>query len=43
VRPVPWFGSADLRALTAADALVLFPPGEARRPAGKRYAAMRLE
>jgi molybdopterin molybdotransferase len=43
VRPVPWFGSADLRALTAADALVLFSPGEARRAAGTRYAVMRME
>jgi molybdopterin molybdotransferase len=43
VRAVPWFGSADLRALTAADALVLFPPGETRRAAGTRYAVMRTD
>jgi molybdopterin molybdotransferase len=43
VRPVPWFGSADLRALTTADALVLFPPGEARRSARTRFAVLRLE
>ena len=27
VRPVPWFGSPDLRALTRANALVVFPAG----------------
>jgi molybdopterin molybdotransferase len=43
VRPVSWFGSADLRSLTTADALVLFPPGEARRSAGTRFAVLRLE
>jgi molybdopterin biosynthesis enzyme len=43
VRPVPWFGSADLRALTMADALVQFPPGDSRRMAGTRFAVLRLE
>lgn len=35
VRPVPWFGSADLRALVPANALVLFPPGNHRHRAGQ--------
>lgn len=28
VTPLPWFGSADLRGLLAADALLALPPGE---------------
>jgi len=28
VQPVPWFGSADLRSLTGANAFVLFPAGD---------------
>jgi molybdopterin molybdotransferase len=43
VRAVPWIGSADLRALTQANALMLFPPGEQRYPAGQIFEAMRLE
>ena len=35
VRAVPWFGSADLRALAQTDALVLFPPGNHRHQAGQ--------
>ncbi|MFO0848823.1 MAG: gephyrin-like molybdotransferase Glp [Gemmataceae bacterium] len=35
VVPVPWFGSADLRSLLAADALLMLPPGEVRLPAGQ--------
>jgi molybdopterin molybdotransferase len=27
VTPLPWFGSADLRALLPADALIVLPPG----------------
>jgi molybdopterin molybdotransferase len=37
VRPVPWFGSPDLRALTKANALVLFPAGDLTHRAGTRY------
>jgi molybdopterin molybdotransferase len=43
VRPVPWIGSADLRALTQANALVLFPPGDQRFRAGQVFEAMSLE
>jgi molybdopterin molybdotransferase len=35
VRPLSWFGSADLRALMAADALLVLPPGEVRYEAGR--------
>lgn len=35
VRGLPWFGSADLRGLLAADALLLLPPGEVRYDAGR--------
>lgn len=34
VRPLPWFGSADLRALLTADALLVLPPGELSFDAG---------
>ena len=40
VRPLPWFGSADLRALLTADALLVLPPGEVRarrRRSGRRW------
>jgi molybdopterin molybdotransferase len=35
VRPVPWFGSPDLKALTQADALLVLPAGEHRFAAGQ--------
>lgn len=35
VRGLPWFGSADLRGLLAADALIALPPGEVRYDAGQ--------
>jgi molybdopterin molybdotransferase len=34
VRPVGWFGSADLRGLASADALIQLPPGDIAYPAG---------
>lgn len=34
VRPAAWFGSADLRGLLGADALVRVPAGEVKHPAG---------
>jgi molybdopterin molybdotransferase len=43
VRPVPWFGSADLRALTQANALMLFPPGDKRHRAGQSFEVLSLE
>jgi molybdopterin molybdotransferase len=35
VRPSPWFGSADLRGLLAADALLVLPPGDIRLSVGE--------
>jgi molybdopterin molybdotransferase len=43
VRPVPWFGSADLRALTRANALVVFPAGDHRHRAGQPFPVLNLE
>ena len=43
VTPVPWFGSADLRALTQANALILFPPGDHRHQAGQTFDVLSLE
>jgi molybdopterin molybdotransferase len=43
VRPVPWIGSADLRALTQANALVLLPSGDHRHRAGQTFEALSLE
>ena len=41
VRPVPWFGSADLRGLAAANAFVVFPPGDHYR-AGQTFPVLRF-
>jgi molybdopterin molybdotransferase len=35
VRPLPWFGSADLRGLLAADALLVLPPGSVQLDVGQ--------
>jgi molybdopterin molybdotransferase len=43
VRPVPWSGSPDLRALTAANALMLLPPGEHHHRAGESLRVLRLQ
>jgi molybdopterin molybdotransferase len=43
VRPVPWFGSADLRGLTRANGFVLIPPGDHRHKAGDLCEVMRVE
>jgi len=43
VKPVPWFGSADLRGLLEADGLALFPPGNAEHGAGEVLAVLNLE
>ncbi|HET6573511.1 MAG TPA: gephyrin-like molybdotransferase Glp [Fimbriiglobus sp.] len=40
VRPLPWFGSADLRALLTADALLVLPPGEVRYEPGQPISVM---
>jgi molybdopterin molybdotransferase len=43
VRPVPWFGSADLRALAGANALVVLPPGEQTFAAGQPLPVLPLD
>jgi molybdopterin molybdotransferase len=43
VRPVPWFGSADLRGLTQADALLPLPAGDHRHQAGEAFDVLPLE
>ncbi|HWG41378.1 MAG TPA: hypothetical protein VN688_01235, partial [Gemmataceae bacterium] len=43
VRPVPWFGSADLRALTQANALIVLPPGEHRHRSGQLFDVLNLD
>jgi molybdopterin molybdotransferase len=43
VRPVPWFGSADLRGLAAANAFVVFPAGDHRHPAGQSFPVLKVE
>jgi len=40
VRPAPWFGSADLRGLARADALIRLPSGPVSYPAGHIVATM---
>ena len=43
VRRVPWFGSADLRALTQANALMLISPGDQRHRAGQSFDVLMLD
>ncbi len=43
VRPVPWIGSADLRALTEANALMLVPAGDLRHRAGRTFEVLSLD
>jgi molybdopterin molybdotransferase len=43
VRVVPWLGSPDLRALTAANALAVLPEGEHTYRAGQPVPVLRLE
>jgi molybdopterin molybdotransferase len=43
VGPVPWLGSADLRALTQANALILLPPGDQWHRAGQTFEVLSLD
>jgi molybdopterin molybdotransferase len=43
VAPVPWFGSADLRALTRANALLVLPAGGHAHQAGQVFPVVRLD
>jgi molybdopterin molybdotransferase len=42
VQPLPWIGSADLRSLATADALLVLPPGAIDWPAGHRAEVLEL-
>ena len=43
VRVVPWFGSADLRGLTRANALVYLDPNEEQHRAGESKRVLKIE
>jgi molybdopterin molybdotransferase len=43
VQAVPWFGSPDLRGLIAANAFVLFPPGDHQHRAGQVFSVLSTE
>jgi molybdopterin molybdotransferase len=43
VRPVPWLGSPDLRALTGANALLVLPAGDHHHRRGERFRVISLE
>jgi molybdopterin molybdotransferase len=43
VEPVPWFGSADLRAFLDADALLVLPEGDHVHRAGQWFDVLRLD
>jgi molybdopterin molybdotransferase len=40
---VPWFGSPDLRALTACNCFLLLPAGEHRHRAGQSFPVLRMD
>lgn len=40
VQPLKWFGSADLRVLLTANALIVLPPGEVKLKAGERVSVV---
>jgi molybdopterin molybdotransferase len=43
VRPVPWFGSPDLRGLVPANAFVVLPAGDNQHRAGQSFPVLRVE
>ncbi len=43
VRPIPWFGSPDLRALTQANAFLVISAGEHQIPVGQVVSVMKTE
>jgi molybdopterin biosynthesis enzyme len=42
IRPLPWFGSADLRGLLDADAFLVLPPGEVSYAPGDPVEVIRI-
>lgn len=43
VRPVPWFGSSDLRALARANALAVLPAGDHHHRAGQELSVLPMD
>jgi molybdopterin molybdotransferase len=43
IRPVPWFGSPDLRSLTQANAFLLISPGDHRFQSGQIFTVLKIE
>jgi molybdopterin molybdotransferase len=43
IRPCPWFGSADLRALTQANVFAVFPAGNHQHSAGQRFPVLAVD
>jgi molybdopterin molybdotransferase len=43
VKPVPWFGSPDLRGVLAANAFVVLPAGEHNHRAGEMFQVLKVE
>ena len=43
VRTVPWFGSPDLRGLTASNAFVVLPAGDHHHRAGQKLPVLVVE
>jgi molybdopterin molybdotransferase len=43
VRPVPWFGSPDLRGLSRCNALIVFPSGDHQHRKGDCFPVLRME
>jgi molybdopterin molybdotransferase len=43
VRPIPWFGSPDLRGVTAGNAFVVFPAGDHNHRAGTELEVLAVE
>ena len=43
VRPIPWFGSPDLRGVTGANAFVVFPVGDHVHHAGTEFDVLAVE
>jgi molybdopterin molybdotransferase len=43
VRPVPWFGSPDLRGVSQANAFVVFPAGDHRHQSGQCFPVLSTE
>jgi len=43
IKPVPWFGSPDLRGLLQSNAFIVLPPGEHKFKAGQSFPVLKVE